>query len=188
MKRILVAAALAAAPFTLAAQTKPVTAPATSATDAAKQAKVQELFAAMHVERASEQMVKTMQGMVAHAAESAPGAQDATPEQRKIMAEYEQKAMDLAVKSIGWEAMKPVYSQIYAADFTDAELDGMIAFYHSPSGKALLEKLPDIGQQTMKIVQERMQALQPQLQQITTDYGNKMKATAPAPKSPDTGK
>jgi len=126
--------------------------------------------------------------MIAHAADGAPGAQDATPEQKKIMADYQQKAMDLAVKSVGWDAMKPVYSQIYTSDFTDSELDGMIAFYNSPSGKALLEKLPDIGQQTMRIVQERMQALQPQMQQLTNDFMEKMKAATPAPKAAAPGK
>jgi hypothetical protein len=74
--------------------------------------------------------------------------------------------------------------KIYAADFTDEQLDSMIAFYTSPAGKALLDKTPEITQQTMGVVQQRMATLQPQVRQLMDDLVAKLKASTPAAAGP----
>jgi hypothetical protein len=57
-------------------------------------------------------------------------------------------------------------------------MDGIIAFYKSPAGSALLTKMPDVNVQIAQVGGARVQALQPQLQQLYTDF---RKGLAPPP-------
>ena len=185
MKRLIALATLGFA-LTAGSHAQSASAPTASAVSAAKQAKVERLFDAMHIERSSEQMMGLMRQMIVQATQNAAGMSTATPEQKKLVSDYQDKAMQLAIDAVGWKAMKSEYVKIYATDFTDEQLDAMIAFYTSPAGKALLDKTPEITQQTMGAVQQRMATLQPQVRQLMEDLASKLKATTPA--SPKSGK
>lgn len=52
--------------------------------------------------------------------------------------------------------MKSMYLQIYSKSFNQEEIDGLIAFYNSPSGIAFVNKIPLIMQKSMTLTQERM--------------------------------
>lgn len=43
---------------------------------------------------------------------------------------------------------------VYGEVFTEAELDGMLAFYTSPVGQSILAKTPQVTQQTMQFSQQ----------------------------------
>lgn len=190
MKRLLPLAVLAAA-LSIHAQTVavpvgslPRTAPAPLPVDAAKLAKVEKLFDEMHIERSTEQMMDLMRRMIVQATENDPAMSAATPQQKQLVVDYQEKAMQLAANSVGWKAMRPEYERIYAADFTDEELDGMIVFYATPAGKAMLDRSPEIAQQTMGMVQQRMTALQPQIRDLMQQLAGKLKAATPPSSAP----
>jgi len=71
---------------------------------------------------------------------------------------------------MGWKVLEPDYVDIYAKNFTDEQLDAILAFYKSPAGSALVEKLPTLTTQGMQLAQTRMAALQPQLKQMIEDF------------------
>jgi hypothetical protein len=50
-------------------------------------------------------------------------------------------------------------ADIYARNFTAAEIREVTAFYHSPVGQKLLEKMPVISQESMAIGQKWGQAI-----------------------------
>jgi hypothetical protein len=192
MKRLLAVAALAVVSLASAAQTTPPSvrlgtseqsSPA-SPVDPAKLAKVEKLFAVMHIERTMDQMMGMMQQMIVQSFKSSPGMDAMTPEQQKLVADYQKRAMALANETMGWKAMEPEYAKIYAAEFSEAEIDAVTTFYGSPAGQALLDKTPEIGQQTMKVVQERMVTLQPRMREMSEEFLRQLKETTPAaPKS-----
>ena len=97
-----------------------------------KEAKVRELLDLM---KASEMAMQMIDGTIAAMQDAMPGAGD----------EF-------------WEAfrkeIKPgefieLLVPIYANNFEDSDLDGLIAFYRSPVGKRLVEKQPAILQDSM---------------------------------------
>jgi hypothetical protein len=70
------------------------------------------------------------------------------------------------VKSeLSWEKMRDLYQQVYAETFTQEEVDGLIAFYESPAGKAFVAKMPTVMQKSMVLMQQRMAPMVQRLQQ-----------------------
>ena len=69
-------------------------------------------------------------------------------------------------EALSWEKMQPVYRDIYTATFNTEDIDAMIDFYASPAGQNLLDKMPQLMQNTMAAVQ---QLIMPMLQQLEQD-------------------
>ena len=69
-------------------------------------------------------------------------------------------------QALSWENMEPVYREIYASSFDAADVDAMIEFYASQAGQNLLDKMPQLMQNTMNAVQ---QLVIPVLQQLEQD-------------------
>ena len=68
-----------------------------------------------------------------------------------------------------WQTLEPRYLDIYRESFTQAEVDGMLRFYKSPTGKAVIEKMPVVMQHTMQLMQGLMVGMAPKLQAIIED-------------------
>ena len=56
-------------------------------------------------------------------------------------------------------------------------IQGMLAFYRTPAGQAVIEKMPLVMQNTMQAVQERMGAMMPAMQKMIAE---EMEHTPPA--------
>ena len=72
--------------------------------------------------------------------------------------------------SFSWEAMKPDYVKLYSDLYTEEDLDGIITFYKSPAGQAMLTKTPELLKKSSEIAMNRMTVLQPKLQQMIEDF------------------
>jgi hypothetical protein len=59
-------------------------------------------------------------------------------------------------EELSWDKMRPLMIQIYRDTFTQGEIDGLIAFYRSPSGAAFVDKMPQVLQKTQTLMQARM--------------------------------
>ncbi len=62
---------------------------------------------------------------------------DLPPGAKPKAAEIQNRMMQLIQDRLSWEKFKPAFVQLYADTYTDEELDGIIAFYKSPAGKAM---------------------------------------------------
>jgi hypothetical protein len=149
------------------------------ADEAAKEAKVRDLFVAMHMEKMMAQMMDAVMGMVTQMVDSTPGTDQLTPEQKKLVDDFQAKAVKLATDSMGWQALEPEYVKLYAKTYTMEELDGIVVFYKSAAGQAMLAKTPQLTTGSMQIAQERMQILQPQIKALQDQFLKDLRATAP---------
>ena len=68
-------------------------------------------------------------------------------------------------EELSWEQMEPMYLEIYQKSFTQEEVDGLLAFYKSPAGVALVKKMPVVMQETMVAMQQRMGPMMARVQQ-----------------------
>lgn len=106
----------------------------------------------------------------------------------KLTAEQQQQADDLKAKvsavltnALGWDKLEPEYTKMYAAAFTEQQMDDILAFYKSPTGQAMIEKNPMLLEQSSALAQERMSAVTPQIEKLIKDF-----MTQPAPKPQQT--
>jgi uncharacterized protein len=72
-------------------------------------------------------------------------------------------------EELGWAKLKPDFAKIYAETFTQQEIDGLIAFYEGPLGSALVEKMPQLTQRSMALMQQRMPAVMQKAMQVARE-------------------
>lgn len=87
-----------------------------------------------------------------------------TPEQKRVIDMAPARLATVMRKEMTWDSLRPAVIQIYRDTFDQTEIDGLIAFYESPTGKAFVAKTPLVMQRSMVATQEQMKALVPKLQ------------------------
>lgn len=168
--------------FAVAALVFLIASPAARADDAGRREKVHELISVMHMDRLMDQMMAVMKSQIQQAAAQVPN-DSLTPEQRKIVANFQEQSFKVATDAVGWNAIEPEFVDLYAKTFTDDEIDGMVKFYKSAAGQAMLTKMPQLMTASMTVVQEKMVAIQPKLKELQDNFLKQMAAAAPPPPS-----
>jgi hypothetical protein len=99
-----------------------------------------------------------------------------TPEKKRIQQEFIDNSMKVVDENYGWPVVEPAYVKLYLNTYTEAELDGILTFYKSPAGQAMLSKAPELAAGSMQIVHGHMNDFQPKMQALQELY---IKAMAP---------
>jgi len=90
-----------------------------------------------------------------------------TPQQKNRTQEALDKIAKLAKDRIA--KIRPELVKAYSETFTDEELDGMLAFYETPVGRATVAKLPAINTRMSGLIQAEVNALGPQINKLAED-------------------
>ena len=86
-----------------------------------------------------------------------------TPEIQKDIDRRQTEMMGMIKEVLDWNKLEPVYLRVYQKTFTQGEVDGLTAFYKTPTGQALLTKMPAVMQNTLN---EMQQMIQPMMQRV----------------------
>ena len=129
-----------------------------------KQAKIERILDLTNANAIIDQVFKQIQTMTASML-----TKDATPEQTAKAQQIQAKILDLVKARISWDKLRPAYVQIYSDMFSDDEISGILAFYESPAGRAMLAKTPALISKSMSVVQGQMGDLAPELERITRE-------------------
>jgi hypothetical protein len=160
MRRIVVLAcaaamlggAPAAAAASAAAQEQPPA--AAQPVTPAKLALVRRYFQAIHYEK----MVDTMM------ASMLPVMSEAMARQHPNLTAAQQQMITGVVRQVMRDDMTPKIMErlepVFAATFTEAELQAMVAFYEGPAGRAVVERMPALAPQSAQV----MRSLIPEMQ------------------------
>ena len=105
-------------------------------------------------------------------------SQKMSPDQQAKFSKQMQASMDAAKKVMNWDSIKPIFVKIYADNFDEAELAGLIAFYKTPVGQKWIEKQPQIQAATVQAMAQIMPKLQAAILKASTPSGDK---ATPAP-------
>ena len=60
-------------------------------------------------------------------------------------------------RHIGWGSLKDALSSMYMQEFTEQEVNDMNAFYSSPTGSKVIERLPVLLQMRNQLASQRLQ-------------------------------
>jgi uncharacterized protein len=150
---------------------------AAHADEASHRAKAQEMMKFLKTEQVVQQISDNIRKQVSDAANSIVGP-DPTPEKKVKLDDFVKQASLLIDAQLGWKSMEAGFTDVYLKTFTEEEMEGILTFYKSPAGIALLEKMPKVNDQVTQLGQSRMTTLQPQLRQLFVDF---QKSQAPAP-------
>jgi hypothetical protein len=81
----------------------------------------------------------------------------------------------MVTDSMSWTALEPDYVKLYADTYSEEELDGIITFYRSPVGQAMLEKTPELLKASSTIAMTHMGQVEPKLRQMMDDFEQQIK-------------
>lgn len=154
----------------------------------ASEASIRQLFEVMHSSKLLEAYVIQIDDTVRASMQQAFAGQQPTPKQQKIMDELGRNIAALVKEELNWTTFEPMMVEVYRNTFSQHEVDGMLTFYRSETGQAVISKLPTAMQQSMAGMQSHVKTLTPKIVQLERDTVAELKAAAeppaPSPQAP----
>jgi len=98
------------------------------------------------------------------------------PEAQARMGAAAEKARAAVAEEMSWDKLRPLIVQVYSESFSEDEIQGLIAFYESPTGRMFVQRMPQVTERTMRLIGERVGPMMQRLQRSITED-----AAAPAP-------
>ena len=77
--------------------------------------------------------------------------------QDPAMREHEDLLRDYMEKQIGWQGLKAPLTDMYMQAFTEEELNEINTFYSSPTGRKMVDQLPELIKRRDRLAMQRMQ-------------------------------
>jgi hypothetical protein len=110
--------------------------------------------------------------------------QQPTPKQQQIMETLGRNIASLVKEELNWASFEPMMIEVYRNTFSQHEVDGMLRFYRSEAGQAVIAKLPTAMQQTMASMQSHVNTLTPKIVQLEKDSAAQLKAAEEPQQTP----
>ena len=89
-----------------------------------------------------------------------------TPAEKAIVDDLKTKMKAVIDDELSWDKIKGAYIRIYSDNFSQEQIDGLIAFYQTPTGQAFAEHQPVIEQQIQGRLQPQMVPLTMKVQTL----------------------
>ncbi len=122
------------------------------------------LLAVTQSDKMMDAMHANMERMIRQGMQQASAGRTLTPEQTRVLELAPARLANVMREEVNWAKMQPMIVQLYREHFDQAEVDGLIAFYKSPTGQAFVTKMPVVMRRSMEMTQAQMQAFMPKLQ------------------------
>jgi hypothetical protein len=135
-----------------------------SAQGLSKEANIERLLELTNGQATMNQVFEQMQAAMAP---TIPAS--ATPEQRAKAQELQSKILDLMKSRMSWEKVRPAYVKAYSETFSEEEINGILAFYESPAGRAMQANMQIFISKVMALSQALASELIPEIERITKE-------------------
>jgi uncharacterized protein len=142
----------------------------------ASDAAIKQLLSVTQAQRVIEAMRSNLDSVMNNAIQQALQGKTPTPAQQQAIARMKKRMVGVMKEELAWEKLEPIYLRLYKDSFTEEEIAGMLAFYKTPAGQAVIYKMPGLMQKTMQEVQKTVAGLSPQMQKIQQDFVAEMTA------------
>lgn len=137
---------------------------------------IRELIALTESAKLLDGVYAQVDGMMAQAMNEAVGGNSLSPQQQALFDEMRERVVTIFRESMSWAALEPIMIDIYRKSFTQKEAQGMLDFYRSDAGRAVIAKMPLVMQNTMAAMQASMRTMMPKIQEVQKDILARMKA------------
>lgn len=147
----------------------------------ASDASIRELLAVTMSQKMLDTLYNQLDAALQAGMKQALAGQTLNADQQKILDDMRTKMVARFRAEMSWSTFEPMLIDIYRKSFTDPEVKGMLEFYKSPAGKAVISKMPAVLQSSMHMAQGRMASLMPKLEQLEQDTLARLKAASSTP-------
>jgi uncharacterized protein len=133
------------------------------------EASIRQLFEVMHTSKLLDSMMTQIDQVMHSSIQQSLKGQKLNAEQQQILDDMGSELAGMVKQYLKWSDLEPQMIAIYRKTFSQQEIDGMLAFYRSPTGQAVIEKLPLAMQNMMQSTMQRVGDLQPKIAQLQRD-------------------
>jgi hypothetical protein len=142
---------------------------------------IEQLLRVMQVDKLLDQMVGQMNsgmqsGMEKGLQQTLKGKTPTSAQQAQI-SDFQKKLSAVMKDELSYPKMKDVYLQVYRETFTQDEVNGIMAFYSSPAGQAMVQKTPGAMQKASALMQGRIGPMTQKLQSMMEQFEKDMEKT-----------
>lgn len=141
----------------------------------AQESSIRELLTATNSKNLLDNVKSQVDAVVTKSVENALNGRTPNSKQQQAINNMKSKMVTLMQNQLSWEKMEPMYIRLYSESFTEEELGGMLAFYKSPAGQAVVYKMPTLMQKIMVEMQKMMIEMSPEIKKIQAEFINEMK-------------
>ena len=127
------------------------------------------LEASKTTEKIADTLTKSVNSSVKKIISKTFGDKPVNEEQEKIFDNLKLKIVEIIDSEFAWAKFEPIYLNIYKTSFTQNEIDGMLAFYKSQAGQAVITKMPAVTQATLSAISKRGTQVSQQLKKIENE-------------------
>jgi hypothetical protein len=121
-------------------------------------------------------MKPQMDAMISSSVKEASQGQTITPERQAVLDRMREKMVAAYDEAYNGQVMQMVMLRVYQATYTQDDVDGLIAFYKTPAGQALISKSPLMMQNMMDEMRSMMRPMIQRIGQIKKEAEQEMKA------------
>lgn len=82
--------------------------------------------------------------------------QQLTPQEQIVANQLADKLYAQSKENVSWQQLQPIYQKIYKDVYSAEEVQAQIDFYSSPIGQSILNKAPQVAQESMKLMHSRL--------------------------------
>ncbi|OYT92915.1 MAG: hypothetical protein CFE43_06475 [Burkholderiales bacterium PBB3] len=137
---------------------------------------VERMLAASKAEALLDGMRPQLHSMMQAAAKQASQGKPVTPQEQKIFLQFMEKTSAVIADETSMAKLKPMLLEIYAANFSQEEVDGITAFYESSVGQSLLTKQPAVIQAVLQGMPQRLAGMTEKLKKLDQEMRVELKA------------
>lgn len=139
---------------------------------------LKQLLAVTHTQNLIEGMRSQIDAQLNNIAQQALKGKPPSPSQQQALTNMQNRVTALIHGMLAWEKLEPMYLRLYKESFTEEEVVGMLSFYQTPAGQAVINKMPVLAQKTMLEIQSISSGLAPQMKKIQQDFISELTAAS----------
>ena len=97
-----------------------------------------------------------------------------TPEQRQMAERQTQETLQIMREVLNWSIMEPYMVEAYMNVYSEEEIREIIAFYRTPTGQKMLDRMPELMQESMRVSQQMIRDVMPRIQALQEELRNEL--------------
>jgi hypothetical protein len=98
------------------------------------------------------------------------------PKDKEIFKKYNAKIIEAMKKEVNWQKMKEHMVNIYMKHYTEKEINDMLAFYKSETGRSMVRKTPEVMKDTMLASQSMIKGFAPKMSELMQEMRKELDA------------
>jgi hypothetical protein len=142
------------------------------------EASIKQLLEVAQAHKLIDSVMAQMDGLMTQTIAQATQGKEIPAKVQKDIDKRQAEVVGLMKELLDWSKLEPMYVRIYQKTFTQQEVDGMIAFYKTPAGQAVISKMPAAMQKTMDEVQQMLGPVMQKMQRMQQDVVAEMKTAS----------